>query len=95
MIVCRYEDLVRDTANVAKSVIDAAGLPWDEEVLNFHTKKQAVNTLSTNQVRKGIYKSAIESWKEYELHLEPLIKLIGRRRKYPLRTLVGSYSGID
>eukprot|EP00957_Ditylum_brightwellii_P120450 9190242-Ditylum_brightwellii.AAC.1 len=37
----RYEDLVRDMPNVARSVINATGLQWDDGVLEFHKKKQA------------------------------------------------------
>jgi len=73
----RYEDMVNGLPGVASAVIAAAGLPWDPDVLNFHTKKQAVNTLSTTQVRKGIYKDSMQSWKRYERQLQPLRDLVG------------------
>lgn len=81
-----YEDMVTDMPSVARRIIEATGLPWDDEVLDFHKKKHAVNTLSTTQVRKGVYTDSLKAWKRYEKHLQPLLKLIGERTKYDLRT---------
>ena len=87
----RYEDLVHDMPGVARKIIDATGLEWDPSVLDFHTKKQAVNTLSTTQVRKGIYKDSLQAWKRYETHLQPLVELIGERTDYNLKTSLTGY----
>ena len=87
----RYEDLVNDMPGVAKKVIEATGLEWHDDVLQFHKKKQAVNTLSTTQVRKGIYKDGIQAWRRYEKFLTPLVKLVGERTKYDLRTTLPGY----
>jgi hypothetical protein len=87
----RYEDMVHDMPGMAKSIIEATGLPWDEDVLNFHKKKQAVNTLSTTQVRKGVYKHSLQAWKRYEEPLQPLVKLIGDRVDWDLKTTLPSY----
>jgi hypothetical protein len=87
----RYEDMVHDMPGMAKSIVEATGLPWDEDVLNFHKKKQAVNTLSTTQVRKGVYKHSLQAWKRYEEPLQPLVKLIGDRVDWDLKTTLPSY----
>jgi hypothetical protein len=73
----KYEDMVHDMPRIAQSVISATRLPWEPDVLNFHKKKQAVNTLSTVQVRKGVYKDSLQSWKRYEDHLELLFEMVG------------------
>ena len=88
----RYEDLVTDLPNLAPRIIDVAGVPWDPSVLDFHKKKQAVNTLSTTQVRKGVYSHHFKGWKRYEEYLEPLIKRVGKRVKYDLKTTVSRYT---
>lgn len=75
----RYEDLVHDMPGMAKSIIEATGLDWHDDVLQFHKKKHAVNTLSTTQVRQGIYKHSLQSWRKYEEELQPLVELIGER----------------
>jgi len=87
-----YEDLVRDTATLTKAIIGSTGLDWHDEILDFHKKKQAVNTLSTTQVRKGIYSDSLQSWRKYEQHLQPLVGLIGKHVVYPLETTVPGYS---
>lgn len=87
----KYEDMVNDMPGVARAIIDATGLPWDESVLDFHKKKHAVNTLSSTQVRKGVYKDGMKSWMRYEKHLKPLVALAGKRVTYELRTTLPGY----
>ena len=87
----RYEDMVHDMPGVAKKIIEATGLEWDDSILNFHKKKHAVNTLSTTQVRKGVYKDSLQAWRRYESHLGPLLKLIGERTKYDIKTSLPGY----
>ena len=77
----RYEDIVHDFPTIAKSVIAVTGLDWDEDVLSYHKKKQAVNTHSTVQVRKGVNKDSLQSWKRYEDKLEPLFESLGPKYK--------------
>mmetsp|Transcript_3336 Transcript_3336/g.4976 ORF Transcript_3336/g.4976 Transcript_3336/m.4976 type:complete len:329 (+) Transcript_3336:3-989(+) len=86
----RYEDLVNDMPGVARAIIAATGLDWDDNVLDFHKKKQAVNTLSTSQVRKGIYKDSMNAWKKYEKQLRPLFKLVGDEVEWDLKTTLPS-----
>mmetsp|Transcript_16424 Transcript_16424/g.22861 ORF Transcript_16424/g.22861 Transcript_16424/m.22861 type:complete len:214 (-) Transcript_16424:82-723(-) len=73
----RYEEMVNDLERVAKAVIKAAGLEWYDSILDFHKKKQAVNTFSSTQVRKGLYRSGIDAWKKFETQLEPIQTLLG------------------
>ncbi len=87
----RYEDMVHDMPGIAKAIIEATGLPWDESVLSFHKKKHAVNTLSTTQVRQGVYKHGLEAWKKYETQLQPLVKLVGVEAKWDLKTSLPTY----
>lgn len=87
----RYEDMVTDLSNVAPKIIDAVGVPWDATVLDFHKKKQAVNTLSTTQVRKGIYSHHFNEWKRYEEFLRPLLDLVGSEVEYDLKTTLSGY----
>ena len=88
----RYEDLVHDMPGMAKAIIEATGLEWHEDVLEFHKKKHAVNTLSTTQVRKGIYKNSLKSWMKYEQQLQPLVDLIGDRVNANRETTLPTYT---
>jgi len=87
----RYEDMVTDFPNIAPKIIDAVGVPWDVSVLDFHKKKQAVNTLSTSQVRKGMYSHHFKGWKRYEKQLERLAALVGSRAKFHMKTTLPGY----
>ena len=68
----RYEDLVNDTANGARRLVEFIGLPWDDRCLRFHENKRVVNTASIDQVRRPIYRSSLQRWKNYESHLGSL-----------------------
>ena len=82
----RYEELVDDFEGVARAVIEAAGLEWFNDILDFHNKTQNVNTFSSTQVRQKINKSGIDAWKKYETQLQPLVKLLGKYASYDLTT---------
>jgi hypothetical protein len=88
----RYEDMVHDMPGMARAIINATGLAWDDTVLDFHKKKHAVNTLSSTQVRKGVYKDSLKAWKRYETQLQPLVDLIGDDVKFDLKTSVAGYT---
>ena len=69
--------MVTDTKQVARSILDVLGLPWDERCLVPHTNPYPVETASNWQVRQPIYAESVARWKHYEKHLEPLIRLLG------------------
>ena len=72
-IEMRYEDLVSDLENESKRALKYCGLDWDESVLEFHKKKRMVQTASVHQVRKPIYNSSVERWREYKDELSTLL----------------------
>ena len=87
----RCKNLVTDLPNLAPKIIEAAGVPWDEEVPNFHKKRHAVNTLSITQVRRGVYSHHLKDWKRYEPFLNELLELVGTRVNYKLETTLNGY----
>lgn len=68
-----YEDVVKDTEKAARELIDFVGLPWDKNCLEFYNSSRPVKTASVAQVRKPIYKTAVERWRKYGPGLQPLI----------------------
>jgi hypothetical protein len=42
-----------------------------------------------------VYKESLQSWRKYELHLQPLVEKIGERVKFDLRTTLPSYRYTD
>ena len=73
----QYEDIISDTENEARKLIEFCGLPWNDACLNFHKTERSVKTASVTQVRKPIYKSSVERWRAYEQHLGPLFEGLG------------------
>jgi len=70
----RYEDLVADTATVAGNVLKFLGLPWQENVLDYHTRsrERLVMTPSYQDVREAVYSRAVKRWQHYAASLAPV-----------------------
>jgi tetratricopeptide (TPR) repeat protein len=69
----QYENLVADSEQQIRSLLDYCQLPFNPDCLNFHESKRGVRTASFAQVRKPIYSSSVQLWKRYEKHLQPLL----------------------
>ena len=68
-----YEYLTTNQEEETRLLLDYCGLEWDENCLNFHKNKRAVQTASAMQVRKKMYQGSSEDWKKYRTHIQPLI----------------------
>lgn len=73
----RYEKVIKNFEDEAKSLIDFMGLPWDGKCLKFHETESSVFGFSRHQVRNPIYRSSVERWRRYEVELQPLIAALG------------------
>jgi tetratricopeptide (TPR) repeat protein len=73
----QYEDVVADTENQVRRLLDYCGLPFEQQCLRFYETERAVRTASSEQVRQPIYSGATEQWRNYEAYLEPLIEALG------------------
>jgi tetratricopeptide (TPR) repeat protein len=62
----KYEDVVNDTEIQIKKLLKNCDLKWNDNCLNFDQNKRPIKTASDVQVRKKIYKSSVNSWKNYE-----------------------------
>jgi tetratricopeptide (TPR) repeat protein len=67
-----YERLVEDTESEVRRLLGYCGLPFEESCLRFWETKRAVRTPSAEQVRKPIYRDALQQWRDFEPWLEPL-----------------------
>ncbi len=73
----QYESVVADTETQVRQLLDYCGLPFEEACLRFYETKRAVRTASSEQVRQPIYSAAVEQWRHYLPHLDPLIEALG------------------
>ena len=73
----QYEDLIQDLETGSRRIIDFIGLQWDDACAMPHKTERSVSTLSSDQVRKPVYTSSKERWRNYEQHIGTLIEALG------------------
>ena len=71
-----YEDVVADFDSQVARLLDFCGLPFEAACLRFHETDRAVKTASSEQVRRPIYSSSVNLWRNYEPHLDELIQIL-------------------
>jgi tetratricopeptide (TPR) repeat protein len=73
-----YEDMVLNTEETTRGLLDRLGLEWDPRCLEPQTNPCPVETASEWQVRQPIYTDSVGRWRHYEKHLrEQLIISFG------------------
>ena len=72
----RYENVVGDLEGQVRRILDFCNLPYEENCLRFHETERAVKTASSEQVRQPIYSSSVDLWRNYENHLDELIRVL-------------------
>jgi len=75
----QYEDVVADLDTQVRRILDFCGLPFEVECLRFHETKRAVKTASSEQVRRPIYASSVNLWRNYEKYLDTLVHILTPR----------------
>ncbi|MBS0385898.1 MAG: sulfotransferase [Proteobacteria bacterium] len=73
----QYERLVADTEAEVRRVLEYCGAPFEPTCLEFYATERAVRTASSEQVRRPIYREALEQWRHYEPWLGPLREALG------------------
>ncbi|MGH8326584.1 MAG: tetratricopeptide repeat-containing sulfotransferase family protein, partial [Steroidobacteraceae bacterium] len=73
----RHEDVVLDFEPTVRRILDFCGLPFEAACLEFHKTERSVRTLSSDQVRRPIYREGLEQWRNYERWLGPLKDALG------------------
>jgi tetratricopeptide (TPR) repeat protein len=68
----QYEDLVTDTERQIRRMLEFCGLEFEPACLEFHASGRPVRTASSEQVRQPIYTAAVEHWRHFRRHLDPL-----------------------
>jgi tetratricopeptide (TPR) repeat protein len=69
-----YEALTEHQADETRKLIEHVGLDWEDQCLEFHKTKRAVQTSSVTQVRQKMYQGSSEEWRKYEDHLGPMVE---------------------
>ncbi|HEX4077638.1 MAG TPA: sulfotransferase [Rhizomicrobium sp.] len=72
-----YEDLVLNPEAEIRRLLAFVGVPFEEACLAFHETKRVLTTASSEQVRRPLYRDALEYWRNYEPWLGPLKAALG------------------
>ncbi len=76
----QYEAVVTDLDTQVRQLLDHCNLKFEESCLRYYEKDRAVRTASSEQVRRPIYRDALNVWeyyREYLVSLEELLKTNG------------------
>ncbi|HEX3431546.1 MAG TPA: sulfotransferase [Rhizomicrobium sp.] len=68
----QYERLVENTETEIRRMLDFCGLPFEEGCLRFWQVDRTIVTPSAEQVRRPIYRGALQQWRNFEPWLGPL-----------------------
>jgi tetratricopeptide (TPR) repeat protein len=68
----QYEDLVTDLEGEVRRLLAYCDLPFEEQCLRFYETERAVQTVSSDQVRRPLYADAVDQWRNFEPWLGPL-----------------------
>ena len=66
----KYENLISQTETSIRNLLKFCDLSWTEKCLKFHNNSRPIKTASDVQARSKIYKTSVNSWKNYEKHLD-------------------------
>lgn len=72
-----YEDLVDDTEGQVRRLLAYLELPFEPACLRFHQTRRAIRTVSSEQVRRPIYREGLEQWRRFAAGLSPLAEALG------------------
>jgi hypothetical protein len=67
-----HEDMVADTDARVRGLLQALGLPFEPACLRFWETERAVQTASSEQVRRPIFRDGVDQWREFEPFLGEL-----------------------
>jgi tetratricopeptide (TPR) repeat protein len=72
-----HESTVNDFEGTVRRLLDYLGLAFEQTCLNFYNTRRSVRTVSSEQVRRPIYRDGLEQWRHYEAWLGPLKETLG------------------
>lgn len=67
-----YDSLIDDQERLSRELISYCGLEWQTQCLSFHETERHIATASRLQVRRPLYRSSVQRWRNYDRFLGPL-----------------------
>ena len=72
-----YEDLVSSPEAQIRKLLEFCDLPFESSCVQFHETRRPARTVSSEQVRRPLYRGALEHWRHYDPWLGPLRSALG------------------
>jgi tetratricopeptide (TPR) repeat protein len=72
-----YEDMVDDLGASVRRILAHCGLEFDPACLEFHSNRRAINTPSSEQVRRPLFREGLSQWRHFDPWLGPLREKLG------------------
>ncbi len=77
IFIVDYETFVTEQLSTTKQLLNFLHLDWQQQCMDFHKNDRVIHTISNTQVRKPLFKGAINTWHNYYEQLKPYaIKMI-------------------
>jgi hypothetical protein len=73
----QHEDVVNDLEGSVRRILEFCGLEFEAACLEFYKTERSVRTVSSEQVRRPIYREGLEQWRNFEPWLGPLKSALG------------------
>ena len=72
-----YEALVGNTEETLRSVLQYAGLSWNDACLDYFSRDSATSTASAHQVREAPHQRSVGHWRHFAEQLQPVADILG------------------
>ena len=72
-----YDELVDDTEGEVRRLLAFVGVDYQDACLSYWNNGSPISTHSSEQVRRPIYRDALDLWRHYEPWLAPLRESLG------------------
>lgn len=77
IVQVQYEELVTSPQDSIRRLLQQLGFPEDSACFEPHRNRRPVRTASSEQVRQPLHTDAVDYWRLFESHLEPLRLALG------------------
>lgn len=80
LVTVRYETLVEHQEAETRRLVSLCGLDWDVACLSPQDNPAPTSTQSAVQVRRPVYRDAVEQWRRHEAELAPMARWLTHAR---------------
>ena len=86
--IMNYERLTEDQENQTRMLLEHCGLNFEAACLEYYKNSRGIDTASSQQAAKPIYKGSSQAWRKYEKYLLPYAETLDELdRKYGIDSL--------